>query len=157
MMRRNFAVIAALAASAVTPSTFASAKPDFSGEWKLNLAKSDFGPVPAPAFQTYKIDHQDPLMKVVTNQSAADGDTVVNATYSTDGKETKSDYRGAETRSVANWDGDALLITTKVDSIGATIQATWKLSADGKTILTYTKIATPQGNFDIKSVFDKVR
>jgi hypothetical protein len=142
------------------PSAFAAGKPDFSGEWKLNVARSDFGAVPPPSSQTMKIDHKDPALKVVSTQiGAADGDTTMSATYSTDGKETKNDYRGAPLRSVANWDGGVLVINTKVDFQGATstIKATWKLSDDGKTLTVNTSISTPQGAFDIKSVFEKAQ
>ena len=159
MTRRSFAASAALALSAVPPA-FAAGQPDFSGEWKLNVGKSDFGAVPPPASQTMKIDHKDPVLKVVNEQiGAADGDTTMNATYSTDGKETKNDYRGAPLTSVAKWDGDVLVIDTKVDLQGAssTVKATWKLSDDGKTIAVNTKISTPQGAFDIKSVFEKAK
>ncbi|MBI3209312.1 MAG: hypothetical protein HYZ37_10495, partial [Candidatus Solibacter usitatus] len=43
-------------------SLFASAlgaKPNFSGEWKLVLSKSDFGPLPAPDRGVRTIQHDD--------------------------------------------------------------------------------------------------
>lgn len=159
MNRRNLMVMAALSALtlATSPQALAAGKPDFSGEWKLNADKSDFGPVPAPSSQLHKIDHKEPVFKLVTMQSAADGDTTINATYTTDGKESKSDYRGMETVSVAKWDGEVLVVNTKVESIGATINGRWQLAGDGKTLTTVTKISTGQGDFEIKSVFEKVQ
>ena len=41
----------------------AQAKTDFSGTWKLNAGKSDFGPMPPPDSMTEKIAHQDPSLK----------------------------------------------------------------------------------------------
>jgi hypothetical protein len=38
----------------------AQAKTDFSGTWKLNAGKSDFGPMPPPDSMTEKITHADP-------------------------------------------------------------------------------------------------
>jgi hypothetical protein len=159
MTRRSFAAFAVLAAATVITPAFAAGKPDFSGAWKLNVTKSEFGAIPPPTFQTMKIDHKDPVLKVVTQQSAADGDTTINAAYSTDGKETKSDYRGTPTTSVAHWDADTLVIDTQVHYGGAdpTIKATWKLSDDGKSITTNTHVSTPQGDFDIRSLFEKVK
>jgi hypothetical protein len=39
----------------------AAPRPDFSGEWELNIAKSDFGPnYPVPKSRTDQVDHRDP-------------------------------------------------------------------------------------------------
>ena len=43
----------------------AQAKTDFSGTWKLNTGKSDFGPMPPPDSMTQKITHQDPSLKEI--------------------------------------------------------------------------------------------
>jgi len=47
----------------------AQAKPNFSGTWKLNAGKSNFGPMPAPETRTDKITHQDPDLKYSFTQS----------------------------------------------------------------------------------------
>lgn len=160
MTRRNFAAYAGLAGAAVlmtiTPA-MAAGKPDFSGEWKLNIDKSNFGPMPPPTSMTQSVVHTDPDLKITTAQNGADGEYTLNAVYSTDGKEVKNDFRGNEAKSVAKWDGDALVIDTKLDFQGTevTLKATWKLSEDGKTLNVATKIMTPQGDFDLASVFDK--
>jgi hypothetical protein len=159
MTRRNFALFAGLAcAAALTVPAMAAGKPDFSGDWKLNVDKSNFGPMPPPTSSTQKVDHQDPLLKVTAVQSAMDGDHTDIFAYKTDGTESKNDFRGSEAKSVAKWDADTLVIDTKVDFQGTevTLKATWKLSDDGKTLNVATKIMTPQGDFDLASVFDKV-
>lgn len=158
MTRRNFALYAGLAAVLSIPA-MAAGKPDFSGEWKLNVDKSDFGPMPPPTSQVQKIDHKDPVIKINTAQSGAEGDVVMDAAYTTDGKESKNNIRGAEAKSVAKWDGDALLIDTKLDFQGMeiTLKMSMKMSEDGKSINSKTKIMTPQGDFDLASVFEKVK
>ena len=87
-----------------------------------------------------------------------DGDHTDKAAYTTDGKESKNDFRGTPAKSVAKWEGDTLTIDTKVDFQGTeiTLKATWKLSEDGKTLNASTKIMTPQGDFDMAQVLDKV-
>ena len=150
MTRRVFA-----AALLLIPAARAVGKPDFSGEWKLNPGKSDFGPIPPPSSQTQTVDYNDPLLKVLTKQSAADGDSTTDATYSTDGKETHYDYRGTPVAATSHWDGDTLVIDSKVEAIGATIKAAWKLGEDGKTMTIHTKISTAQGEFEIHSLFEK--
>ena len=160
MTRRNFAMYAGLACAAVLTITpaMAAGKPDFSGEWKLNIDKSNFGPMPPPTSMTQVIVHAEPQLKVTTNQDGAEGASTTNATYTTDGKESKNDFRGNETKSVAKWDGDSLVIDTKVDFQGTeiTLKAVWKMADDGKSLNVATKIMTPQGDFDLASVFDKV-
>ena len=157
MNRRNFALC--VAGALLSVSAMAADKPDFSGEWKLNIDKSDFGPMPPPSSQTQKIDHKDPILKISTVQSGADGDSTVDASYTTDGKESKNSMRGMDAKSVAKWDGDALLIDTKLDYQGMDInfKMSMKMSADGKTINTKTKIATPQGDFDLTAILEKVK
>lgn len=159
MTRRDMARFAGLACAALLAiPAMAAGKPDFSGEWKLNVDKSNFGPMPPPTSMTRTIEHKDPDLNMVTSQSGADGDVTLKAKYSTDGKETKNDFRGAEAKSVAKWDGDTLVIDTKLDFQGMeiTLKESWKMSEDGKTLNANTKIVTPQGDFDLSSVLEKV-
>lgn len=148
----------ACVAAVLTVPAMAAGKPDFSGEWKLNVDKSNFGPIPPPTTQTQKIDHKEPVIKIVTAQNGMDGESTTDATYTTDGKESKNNMRGSEAKSIAKWDGDALMIDTKVDFQGMeiTVKMSMKLSDDGKIINAATKIMTPQGDFDLTSVLEKV-
>ena len=159
MTRRIFALFAGLACAAIlTLPAMADGKPDFSGDWKLNVDKSNFGPIPPPTSVSMKVDHKEPVLKSTTMQSAMDGDHTDVASYTTDGKESKNDFRGTEAKSIAKWDGDMLVIDTKVDFQGTeiTLKSTWKLSEDGKTLNQVTKIMTPQGDFEMAQVLDKV-
>jgi len=159
MTRRTFALFAGLACAALlTMPAMAAGKPDFTGDWKLNVDKSNFGPIPPPTSASVKVDHKDPVIKTTTVQSAMDGDHTDSASYTTDGKESKNDFRGTEAKSTAKWDGDILVIDTKVDFQGTEVllKATWKLSEDGKTLNQTTKISTPQGDFEMAQVLDKV-
>ena len=58
MIKKCFAVIALLAMTFLAAQ--AQAATNFSGEWKLNVSKSDFGAMPAPDSRTDKIAHEDP-------------------------------------------------------------------------------------------------
>lgn len=135
----------------------AQGKPNFSGDWKVNLDKSDFGPMPPPTSITLKVDHADPDLKVNTTQSGAQGDMTVDAKYTTDGKESTNTIGPMEAKSTAAWEGDDLNINTKLDANGTevTIKGKWSLSADGKTLTQTAHITSPQGEFDIKYVYDK--
>ena len=92
----------------------ALAKSNFTGDWKLNVAKSTFGEMPAPTSMTVKATHEDPKLKVATKQSSDRGDFDFEANYTTDGKETTNEmFGGNPMKSVAKWDGDALTIDSK--------------------------------------------
>ena len=135
----------------------AQAKTDFTGDWKANIGKSDFGPIPPPDSLTMKIDHHDPDLKVNTKQTGMGGDVNFDAKYTTDGKESTNMFGPMEAKSTVTWDGDELAVTTKLDANGTdiVIKGKWTLSADGKTFTQTAHVTSPQGEFDMKYVLEK--
>ena len=152
--RRAFVLAAAFAVAIAAP---AAAAPNFSGSWKMNASKSDYGPIPAPDKLERKITHEDPSLKMTTVQSGQQGEITSNIAYKTDGSESINKIRDMEIKSVAKWDGDALTVASKRDFQGTeiTINERWTLSADGKVLTIVNKINTPQGEFETKVVLDK--
>lgn len=137
---------------------FAQSKPDFSGEWKLNVEKSDFGAVPQkPEGLSRKIEHKDPELKVATTQTAGGNTQTRESKYTTDGKDSMNKYGETEVKSVAKWEGAALNIMTSREVQGNTITQTenWTLSGDGKELIVNNDIKTPMGELKIKLVMDK--
>lgn len=153
MQRRWFLLFAAALGLGVS----ANAKPNFTGDWKLNADKSDFGPMPPPSSMTVKVDHADPNLKVATTQSGAQGDVSYEAKYTTDGKESTNSMGPMEAKSTVNWEGDALLFNTKLEAGEMKFDAKgkWMLSEDGKTLTQTIHITSAQGEFDIKQVLEK--
>jgi hypothetical protein len=133
------------------------AKPNFSGTWKVNLEKSDFGPMPAPDSQTQKIDHQDPNLKLNISESGQMGDMNFDLAYTTDGKECTNTVAGNEFKSTLTWDGDNLVIDTKGSFNGTdfTAKDRWTLSEDGKTLTVERHLASEMGEADQKILFEK--
>jgi hypothetical protein len=133
------------------------AKPNFTGEWKVNIDKSDYGPMPPPQSVSLKIDHKDPEMKVATTQNGDQGEMKFDATYSTDGKETTNLMGPMQVKSTAVWEGDELVMTSKIDVNGMDIgiKGKWTLSEDGKTLTQSSHLTSPQGEFDMKQVLEK--
>lgn len=147
-----------LFAIAAVSSVAAADKPNFSGDWKLNAAKSKFGPVPAPVTYTRKVTHAEPTLTIEDTQTGSPlGDQHDTRTYTTDGKEISFQSNGADVKASATWDGDALQISSKASVQGTDIVFKDKLSldGDGKTLTDNLHIATPQGELDITLVFDK--
>jgi hypothetical protein len=156
-MKTIMTVVLAMAATAGL--SLAADHPNFSGDWTMDAAKSDPGPIPAPASMTRKVAQGDPAITVVEAQvGGPQGDVNSTSKYSADGTETANTMMGAvPTKSTAKWDGSNLLIVTKADFQGMeiTINSKWSLSADGKVWTDAWHLVTPQGEIDITWVLNK--
>jgi len=135
----------------------AQAKTDFSGTWKLNASKSDFGQMPAPDSMTQKITHQDPSLKVNFASTGGMGDMTYDFSYTTDGKECVNHMGDNEFKSTLKWDGDDLVVDIKGSFGGTdfTAKDRWTLSGDGKTLTITQHFSSAMGEGDVKEVLDK--
>jgi hypothetical protein len=136
----------------------AQGKPNFSGDWKLNASKSNFGQMPAPTSLTQKITHADPSLKVQTAQSGDFGDINSDFSFTTDGKECQNAVGDMfKMTSTVKWDGDILLFDSKMDIQGNAMSGTdkWSLSPDGKTLTVQRHFVSPMGEGDAVIVMDK--
>jgi len=136
----------------------ASAAPNFSGEWKMNIAKSDFGPVPAPETLTRTIKHTDPALEYTTHQKGAQGDITTDLKYTTDGKPCVNKINGVDAKGTAKWEGYTLIIesTREFQGIEISSKEAWTLADGGKTLSITNHVSVPgQGEFDLKLVLDK--
>lgn len=150
-------LVAALCTAAVVFPGAAWAKPNFSGTWKLNAAKSNYGQLPTPEKLVRTITHEDPALKISTTQTTQQGEVTSELNYTTDGKSVTNKTPRGEVTGAAKWDGDVLTITSKRELQGMEINQheQWTLSADGKVLTVNNKVGTPQGEFEIKIVLDK--
>ena len=149
---------AALIIAALAGIALAADKPNFSGDWKMNAAKSNFGAIPAPATYTRKVTHVEPSITIENTQTGtALGDQHDTRTYTTDGKEVSYQANGADVKAAITWDGNALLINSKasIQGMDILIKDTITLADDGKTMTDAVHVASPQGDIDLALVFDK--
>lgn len=142
---------------APAPSAADGAKPDYSGTWKLNVSKSDFGPLPAPDVRTDIIDHKDPSLKASTSQDGPQGKQEYTIAITTDGKEATNNAGGTELKSTGGWEGNNLVVNTKLkfQDNDVAIKSVWLLSDGGKTLTQNSHIISPLGELDQKMVFEK--
>jgi hypothetical protein len=129
------------------------AAPNLTGNWMLNLAKSQYGQFPAPEVMMRQIDHKDPVLSMTTYQKGAQGEVTTSLKYTTDGKAVVN----GENKGSAHWESDKLVIESSRDYQGTklTQREEWSLSADGKTLTIATHVKLPNGEFDVKQVFEK--
>lgn len=132
-------------------------KTNFTGNWKLNIEKSDFGALSAPRSSVSKIDHREPALKISTTQAGEQGERTYDLTLSTDGKPAANTLGGNDITSTAKWDGDALLIESKLSLQGndILIKQKWTLSADGNVLTQSRHLSSAQGETSQKFVLEK--
>jgi hypothetical protein len=148
---KRLTLLAALAAVSL------AAAPNFSGDWKMVPAKSEFGAFPAPSAMSQKVTHAEPSLKVSTRMATDNGDFDFDSAYTTDGKESTNQFGPNDMKSTVKWDADTLVIDTK-GSFGdteLTIKDKWTLSEDGKTLTITRHFSSARGEVDQKVVLEK--
>jgi hypothetical protein len=150
-------ILALLLVLPVTAQT--KAAPNFSGYWKLNPEKSDFGGAPAPDFAQYVIRH---IGGKLTFDYTQDSHTT-RVDLTTDGQErmTDSNNADAEIWARAFWDGPVLVFEARqrprpahqIPAVKWTSR--WKRSADGQTLTIERQITGPQAQLTQVLVFDR--
>jgi hypothetical protein len=132
--------------------------PNFSGEWKMDIAKSDFSRFPAPAAVTRTVEQDASSLVIHTYQKGKQGEIRSELKYTTDGKESVNHLQGGDAKGTVKFQGASMVIESTRDSQGTEIRSkeTWTLSDGGKelTILNHVTIAQ-QGEADTKLVLSK--
>jgi hypothetical protein len=146
------------AAAASSASSATASKPDLSGTWVLDIAKSDFGQMPPPENRTDTIDDKDPSIKITVNETGQMGEMNFTMDLVTDGTTVaKWTIFGNEARSTAHWEGSTLVVKTdsKFQDDPVSFQGKYTLSPDGKTLNVQDHYSGPMGEGDAKLVFNK--
>ena len=144
------------------------ARPDLSGTWELDRAKSDFGlfrdrPL-SKADSTLVVEHKDPELKITRTLRLGGQQETKQFAYYTDGRgETNPATIGAgEVKSKTKWDGERVAAQSKLvwpgrdGSAGAELDVTqrWQVSSDGKTLTNSTVLSSAQtGVQEIRLVY----
>jgi hypothetical protein len=149
------AILTIAAGAAAADKQKASDKPNYSGEWKMNPATSNFGQFPPPNSFIRKIVHTDPALSIVEDQSAGGADSTTTRKITTDGRPAALELNGFAAVCSAVWDGKDIVATTNMESAGLKFTDRMSLSPDGKTLTSKVQINTAQGDGDLTIVFDR--
>jgi hypothetical protein len=156
-MRRGIA-LAMLAALVIPFPVAGQAKPDFSGTWTLDAARSETPP--GRGGRGGGGGGRGAAGPVTIKQSAAEI-TIGMLTYKLDGSESVNQVQGRggmqEVKSRAKLDGANLVIESTRDFGGASIttKEVRTLDAGGKEMTVQTTLSTPQGDQSFKQIFTK--
>ena len=122
-------------------TVIAQQKPDFSGEWKLNRQASTLSPIVAPVAQSgvLRIEHREP--RFTAHQTIVLDGKPFDSKFEllSDGREVATtDDRGRRTVSTLRWDGDALVVTWRIQRPDAdadvTISFRYELQDGGRRL-----------------------
>jgi hypothetical protein len=154
---RGLRSVAGLTAAMLLIASAVQAAPNLSGEWKLNLSKSNYGSFPAPLAATRKIAHDGAKLSMTTIQKGPKGEVTSQLSYTTDGKESVNPSPAGESKGSAQWIGDKLMIDSSREIQGTALKQKeiWTLSGDGKSLTIDAYVSLPNGEFDVKQVFEK--
>jgi len=152
---KNWLVV--LAAALGLTAMEAQAKPNLTGDWKLNVSRSEFGEFPAPASMTMKNTHEEPSLKVLSKAVSDAGEANYDLTFRTDGVETVNTVGPTEMKSVSSWEGETLVLKTKgtFGDTDVTLVDKWDLSDGGKTLTIRRHWSSSRGELDQKLVLEK--
>jgi hypothetical protein len=157
-MRR--VLLTAMVAAVIIPFTArAQSKPDFSGTWTLDTAKSD----PAPqgrgggGMGAGSVTIKQTVTELAITSEGRQGPQTM--TYKLDGSESSNEVMGrggAQTvKSKAKWDGASLVVETTRDFNGMSITTKEVRRLDGKDLIVEVTAQTPQGEQKRKMVYTK--
>lgn len=150
---RTFLILMAALLSALIAA--AQSKPDFSGTWKADISKSNFGPMPAPQSAILKVEHKDPSFKLVSITVSDAGERTFEVTFTTDGKECTNFVGNTEVKSVLKWDGDALLMEHRTVGGEVVVKDRWTLSEGGQVLTLVRHWSGSQGELTQTLVHQK--
>lgn len=111
-----------------------SGRPNFTGTWALNLARSRLA-IPAPDSTIFVIRHEEPTVRMFRTHARAERLDTVTITLRTDSSEVLWEHRGAKVTSRTWWDGSELVFWSGFarDTVRASQVVRYSLSADRKT------------------------
>jgi hypothetical protein len=164
-MTRKILLIAAVTTT-LSVLAFAATKPNFSGTWTMDRARS-FG-LPANMNQILTITHKDDQIELETKLIQPDNERVVKDTYILDGKEHEftpqvpPNQPPAKGKRTAVWlPGDKGLQITEVTTaetpkgpVTTQVVRKWTISGEGELVIDMY-VDNPNMSYEAKRIFKK--
>lgn len=143
-----------LAAAAVAAG--GETKPDFSGTWKFNLAKSRLE-IDAPTKSVFVVEHRDPKFKLTRTHTWKERSDTWSFESTTDGKDHYQKDGEFESWTRVHWMGEELVLDMKVKYRGeeGTNVVHYRLTDGGKTFVAAEWFHLPKHQHHNLWVFDR--
>jgi hypothetical protein len=156
MRKRSLALTSVLtfAACLCIARAAAQSKPDFTGAWKWNQAKSQVGAGFHP-ITSIKFEQKGETFGEEVSVDAPGGAKTFSLKYALDGKETPGKVLGRSMTLSAKRDGDALLIRWRDEVEDYTLTRRLTLSPDGGTLEMTIREIAPEHQREDRVVLDR--
>lgn len=136
-------------------------KPDFSGEWTINLEKSRFElqQLAALTEATVRIDHHEPEFTLHRRFVVGGKESTLSVSVRTDGKETETRDGERTLLGAGTWDGDVLVFTTRIEAPQgvATNTVRYRLLEGGRVLEADEVFKAPRLSYHNVWVFERER
>jgi len=131
-------------------------KPNFTGQWKLNLEKSRLQ-IPTPASSLFVIEHREPTFRLTRTNVYGSEPNTISFEGTTDGAESEHDFGEVHARMRLYWDGDTLVADMHVrtkDDAGTNI-VRYSLEDEGRMFRVVEQARSPKYRHDNLWIFDR--
>ncbi len=132
-------------------------KPDFTGNWNLNVGKSSFGKMPKPQSMTLKAARKGEVLHSVQTTDDGQGPKSAEGDWFLDAKQHPVDpsAQGNKQMQMSRWQGNTLVAERHSEdgSYRETIRMT--LSGDGKTATERVSVKSPNGSNSSTLIWDR--
>jgi len=136
--------------SGFAAAALAQTRPNFTGEWKLDVLRSRLDPKSDVKSATMKIEHAEPRLRIDMNVQTGHGQQAFLLDLQTDGTESRQMIEERPCKAIARWGtrtGERLRIETTCPSGAATVVTTreMKLGGKGKVLTTILVVKDERG------------
>jgi len=132
-------------------------KPDFTGTWRFNRAKSALQ-IPAPDATLFVIEHREPSLRISRTHILGETQNTFSLDLTTDGQEVSVSRDDAQLHARAYWDDDTLVFDTRLIRGGeeATNAVRYVLSTDRLSFVAQERFRSASLNYDNVWMMDRV-
>ena len=147
MRNRTKALLAALVVAITCVwQAQAQSKPNVTGTWNMNLAKSKFAEG-GPQKISIKFEQKDASLQEWLTIGGGQGERTLELTYKLDGSQNAAQIEGQDIKTTAKWEGDSLVIVI-TDPNGGTFSRKFTMAEGGKAMTIAVRQTGPNGNKD---------
>lgn len=131
--------------------------PDFTGEWTLLKAESDFAFLGAPRERVDAIEHRDTRLRILTRQRDTNGEVAVVRDLAIGGEAVEVLIHGKPRKIHAYWDAAGLVVETASEVSGHSrrILDRWTLDDDAERLVIERRHEQPGGSVTQRLVFNR--
>lgn len=131
-------------------------RPNFSGVWKFNPAKSKLQ-TPVPTASVFRVNHREPDFDLSRTHTYEEKSDTWSIHLTTDGKEVTQEEGGQKVLVRLFWEGNELVFDSKIvfKDREVTNVVRYALSQDGRVFTATERFRGPVVKYDNIWVFDK--